>query len=711
MEALVRSVQELFSGQHRYVVPPYQRPYVWTEERQWEPLWEDIERITDSRLADEDERHFLGAVVIRREKTPVGGITEWSVIDGQQRLTTLQLLMSGLAAAAGDAGQAVERQRLEHLLRHPEHDAEGDERFKFWPTRANEDAFRDVLSMTDGTVAMVDDPNNTVHEAWTFFRRKCGAYAEAEGADPSEVSRRFSALRESVAGLLQIVTISLDKTDPAQVIFETLNARGTPLLAMELLKNALFDRAAGEGASIAEIDERYWQPQLGDASYWSVDQRLGRVVVPRSEAFLYHWLVMQTGRIVAADNLFDTFRRHILSGPLADDAPALIRQLNDHAGVLRTFDALPADDRAGRRLFAGLEVLDTTTMVPVALLLYTSGLAPERRARALSAIESYLVRRLLRGLSTKNYSQLAARLIAVARKAPATADEAIVHELLSSGADTFRWPTDEELATHLETQSLYGWLGQKRIAFVLGHLERAKRSVKSEDIALPSKLEVEHVMPQAWQSNWPLDDPDDVAAAQRRNAHVNLLGNLTLVTGPLNAAMSNGPWPVKREGLDEHSVLLLNRELVRLQQWGESEIAARGAALTEAITEIWPGPQHFMPAGWQAVEAESWAEDADMALEDVLAVYAAAGDHLRAMLDRLATEPGRRWAYGDLEQELGWPRGRIAGISGGYGQGMKKRFGGKRPWHIHLTRAGAWEMWMDAERAAAIQSVGIESSA
>src|SRR3954467_8600710 len=100
MEALVRSVQELFSGQHRFVVPPYQRPYVWTEELQWEPLWEDVERITQNRLAGEDRRHFLGAVVIRREKTPVGGITEWSVIDGQQRLTTLQLLRSALAGAA-----------------------------------------------------------------------------------------------------------------------------------------------------------------------------------------------------------------------------------------------------------------------------------------------------------------------------------------------------------------------------------------------------------------------------------------------------------------------------------------------------------------------------------------------------------------------------------------------------------------------------------
>jgi hypothetical protein len=702
MDALVRSVQELFSGQHRFVVPPYQRPYVWTEELQWEPFWEDVERITDSRLVGEDQRHFLGAVVIRREMTPVGGITEWSIIDGQQRLTTLQLVMSALSVAAAAAGQDRERLRLEQLLRHPEHEAVGDERFKFWPTSVNQAAFREVLEAANDVSGMGDDPNNTVHEAWTFFRRKSEAYAHAEGADAVGIAQRFAALRESVAGLLQIVTISLDRDDPAQLIFETLNARGTPLLAMDLVKNALFDLAATAGASVAEVHDRHWQPQLGDAGYWSQDQRLGRVVVPRSEAFLFHWLVMQTGRIVAAEDLFVTFRRDILRGPLADDSVALVKTLNDDAQILRGFDALPPTEVAGRRFFATLDALDTTTMVPVALLLFRSSIDPRRRERALRAMESYLVRRLIRGLSTKNYSQLAARLVSVAREDLATADERIIEELLSSGSDTFRWPTDDELTTHLESQALYGWIGQKRIAFVLAEIERAKRSRKSEDLALPSKLEVEHVMPQSWQAHWSL--PDDPELVQRRNAHVNLLGNLTLVTGALNASMSNGAWATKKAALEEHSLLLLNRELVKAPAWDEQSIKSRGLDLTEHALAIWRGPQHFMPAGWNLVEAESWAEEADMTLDDVAAAYAAGSSYLRTMLDRLAAEPGRRWRFAELEAELNWPRGRIAGVSGGYAQAMKKQFGGKRPWHLHLTSGGVWELWMDGHRAAAIQA-------
>lgn len=133
-------------------------------------------------------------------------------------------------------------------------------------------------------------------------------------------------------------------------------------------------------------------------------------------------------------------------------------------------------------------------------------------------------------------------------------------------------------------------------------------------------------------------------------------------------------------------------------------IQARGLDLITHILEIWRGPQDYMPEGWKLVEAESWADEADMPIDDVVAAYAAGSQHLRAMLEHLAADPGRRWRFADLEAALGWPRGRIAGISGGYGQGLKKRFGGKRPSHVHLTSAGEWELWMDADRAAAIEA-------
>jgi hypothetical protein len=700
VDALIRSVTDLFASHHRYSVPAYQRSYVWNEGDQWLPLWEDVERVADRRLQGNDDHHFLGAIVIRVENTPPGGVTDWSVIDGQQRLTTLQLLMSALADAARADGHPKEARRLERLVFLDEDDAEGDSRFKFWPTTVNRSAFREIMREGGPDPQGNDDPTNTVHEAWAFFRARAEEYVHADAADADEVLARHQALNQAVTGLLQIVTISLDRDDPAQVIFETLNARGTPLLAMDLVKNALFDAAERQGHPVEKVNDEIWHPELGDHAYWGAEQRLGRVTVPRSEGFLMHWLAMHEGAVIPADRLFELFRSRILRNGSAVDALELIRTLNADARVLRAFEDYPPGT-SEHRFFRALRWLDTTTMHPVALLLFRSPLEPNRRDRALRAIESYMVRRMLRGLSTKNYSQLAARLVSSALRDVMRADEFIVEELLDSQADTYRWPTDAELSEHLASQPLYGWLGQRRIVFVLSSLEIAGRVGKTEAIpSLPPHLEVEHVMPRAWRAAWPLSkDGDD--AEQARDGRLNLLGNLTLVTKPLNASMSNSAWGTKREALDQ-SLLILNRDLCKLEVWDDAAIGRRGDSLRERIVDLWRGPQEFMPPGWSPREAESWPESASMPLEDVARVYGEGSGYLRAMLDELASTPGVRRRFPAVEEALGWPRGRLAGVCGGYATKYRDQLDGRRPWHIHLDADGAWWMWMDPERAALV---------
>lgn len=698
MQVLIRTVTDLFAGAHRYSVPAYQRPYVWTESDQWQPLWEDVERVANGRLEGRDEGHFLGAIVIRLEQTPPGGVTDWSVIDGQQRLTTLQILMSALAAAAREDGHAKEARRLERLTLFDEDDAEGDERFRFWPTTANRDAFRAVLRANGAHGE--DDPDNTVHEAWTFFRARAGDYVAADAADEETRLGRHQALAQAVTGLLQIVTISLDRHDPAQVIFETLNARGTPLRAMDLVKNAVFEAAERQGTPVDRVNDELWAPELGDGAYWGVEQRLGRVTVPRSEAFLMHWLAMRLGEVVSSDRLFDLFRRRILQADGGVDAVELIRTLNADAKVLRGFDQHPPGT-SEHRFFRALRWLDISTMHPVALLLFRSSIEPERRHRALRALESYLVRRNLRGLSASSYSQLSARLVARGKEDLDRADELIVDELLTSQADTFRWPIDVEIEDHLASHALYGWLGQKRIVFLLSSLELGARTGKTEFIpSLPPRLQIEHVMPRAWRSAWPLA-VDDLAAAERRDGRIDLLGNLTLVTQPLNASMSNSAWPIKRQALNQ-SLLLLNRELCAFDAWDEDTIAQRGAALTRRVLELWQGPQDFMPPGWTAADAESWPEAAQLAPDSVAEVYATGSGYLCALLEELAHTAGARRRYADIENALNWPPGRLASVGGGYA--VKHRDAGGRPWHLHLDAGGVWWMWMDAERAAVIAS-------
>jgi hypothetical protein len=325
----------------------------------------------------------------------------------------------------------------------------------------------------------------------------------------------------------------------------------------------------------------------------------------------------------------------------------------------------------------------------------------------LAALESYFVRRNLLGLSAKNYTQLSARLIRAIRSSPTTADEAVITTLCASTADTYRWPADIELTEHLARQPLYGWLGRPKIVLVLSELELARRaSVKTEAITeLPPKLSIEHILPQQWEDSWPLSDPLDEAARERRLGLLNTLGNLTLVTAELNTSLSNGPWSAKRQHLQTHSLLRLNSELARWEHWDETAIVERGGLLADEIVAAWPGPQTFVPDydpnALTPPEREENPANADMPPDEVRRAYREGSEHLRQLLAELAKHPTPR-PYAVIEENLNWTRGLLPSVLGGWSNTAKAYFAGKRPFHIGRDEDGAWWMWMDAEQAAVV---------
>lgn len=576
--------QDLFGPPVRYLVPLYQRPYVWERKRHWQPLWQDVEAALDRSLAGERVRgHFLGAVVVEQEATNAGEIDRRLVIDGQQRMTTLQLLLAAAAAQATADGALRAGRLLRKLTLNDEDLADGDERFKVWPTNVDRAEFAAVV----GDGAPTETGDTGIGAAYHYFRRAVRAWAGAEGSDAEQTTRRYEALRAVLSDLLQLVTINLEPGDDAQVIFETLNARGTPLLAMDLVKNAIFHRAEAETpATVDALHHEVWEPELG-RSHWREPQRQGRLNRPRAELFLMHWLTMRLRTTVPATELFATFREQVLTAG-ASPTPQLIAELCADARTLRSFDDYAPATREGA-FFHRLAVMDTTTVLPLVLLLFRSEeLTVERRARALAALESWLVRRMLCGLTSKNYNRDVIELLGVAAADLANADEAIVALLDGWTTPTNRWPGDEEVVRCLTTRYTYGWIAQRRIVMVLDAIERERRrSAKSESIIDPdSRLSIEHVMPQEWATHWPLDSDD----RDGRQALLHHLGNLTLVTGSLNSAMSNGPWTRKRRELYEHSMLRLNAELAAIETWDEDAIAARSRSLAHEICQIWQPP-------------------------------------------------------------------------------------------------------------------------
>ncbi|RIL07545.1 MAG: DUF262 domain-containing protein [Proteobacteria bacterium] len=589
------SLKNLFVFEKRWVVPLYQRPYVWREEEQWAPLWDDVRTIAERRVAGQPARaHFLGAVVLEQLPTPASRIDARLVIDGQQRLTTLQLAIAALRDLCRTEGDDESVKWLLKLSENDEvQDPESEERFKVWPTNVDRPAYRIVADPRSADApaqklraARAAGPSR-IADAYGYFHDRFREWSDAEG-DPL---LRRRALRDTLRDSLYLVVIDLEKDDEAQIIFETLNARGTPLLPMDLVKNHLFHAAAGAGADLDRLYEKHWRELDERSDYWRADVRQGRLNRPRIDVFLQHYLTMRSGDEVPATHLFTVFKEQAETDTRS--AEEQLRELIRHARVFAAFSSAP--ERSRKQLFfKRLTVLDTTTVYPFLLDLYAR---EEERGAALDAIlgdlESYLVRRLVCQLTTKRYNQLFLALMNAVREGSEPPARTARAFLLAETSETSRWPDDDEFRKAWFSVPIYQAITRPRLRMLLEALEAATQSDLSEDIELRGNLSVEHLMPQSWETGgWPL--PPRVGAFEATNRRESLLhtfGNLTLLKQKLNTIQSNRPWAEKRTLIRQHGVLALNRQLQDVEHWDEEAIEMRSLSLFEKATRIWPRPE------------------------------------------------------------------------------------------------------------------------
>ncbi len=589
-----QTVFDLFNGRVQLVVPVYQRAYVWNEYENWSVLWDDITDVAGRHLehpaADPPLKHFLGPIVLDQQRNALGEVDKRLIIDGQQRLTTLQILLSAAKACFEDLGAGEDAAEFADLVANKGKAAAGEGRYKVMPSSRDRKSFFAVL---DGDSSGQD----RLSEAYAYFRDQVEAWVTRDGdADDHERQRRIETLRQTLDSLLYVVSINLDPTDNAQIIFETLNARGTGLGALDLVKNAALLAAERQGHNAQKLNDEHWEPTFEADTYWQDESRQGRVKRARSDWFLMHWLAVELGRVVRVDTLFDVFRKEILR----EDPPMdqLVTRLCHDAKILRSFDDFE-EGTPDKLFFDRLEAMDTTTMLPLALLLHRSPeITDQRRRTALSAVESWLARRAILRLQSRDYNRMVGRLITAIKKDLEHADEVVVRELRASQATTVMWPSDAAVRGRLVGEDVYGYIGQARVRMLLEACERDLRdSAKTEAIALPADLSIEHAMPRSWEENWALPSGQDPeSATQQRWIRIDRLGNLTLVTKPLNSSLSNSAWqgtgatPGKRKALADASLLLVNQRLVQNDTWDETKIDARSGDLADAILRTWPGP-------------------------------------------------------------------------------------------------------------------------
>ncbi|MBO1081657.1 DUF262 domain-containing protein [Roseomonas haemaphysalidis] len=590
------NVGDLFSRENVFAVPLFQRPYVWDEDR-WELLWDDITRVTEETLAAAraPRRHFLGSIVVQQRPNGVAQVPRREVIDGQQRLTTLQVLLKAVAdALEADLVTADTALPFATLLRHPfaiKTDVEGS--YKVWPTNVDRPAFREVM---DGLARRGVNAEDRFFAAYRFFRGKAEAWIVATGDYPEIRARRADALARSLRQHLWLIVLNLAEDDQAQVIFETLNARGTPLTPGDLVKNLLMRRAQEEGAPVAALYEKHWR-HFDDDRIWQQNVGAGYTARPRLDFFLQQALTVLTSQSIPMTQVYDSFAAYLAATQGGTTATEHLERISTLSLTARRI-FLAEEDDADRALIAAARIraMDFSTALPVLMVLLTD---PKRDradvAQAAIWLESFLVRRMVCGLNTGMYGLFFVDVMNGVAKAGCASD-AVRTILAQERSDSTRWPDDEEFGHAWRTYPLYRTLKRGRLNMILRALEMSLRDPELTDpVAVPRTLTIEHILPRQWKPWWPLPAGADGGAAERRDEILHTIGNLTLVKRKLNEKLSNAPWNTgdaecKRAALRQHGMMRLNATLGSCELWDEGAILDRGDHLLSQAIHIWPRP-------------------------------------------------------------------------------------------------------------------------
>ena len=598
--------QRLFVQPVRYEIPAFQRRYVWEQVEQWEPLWDDVENLAQSLLdRGHAEPHFMGAIVLQQKLVASATIERRIVVDGQQRLTTLQLLIDAIQEVLEGRGHSNPAKRLAALVANGEefHDGEPDHAFKVWPTVTDRASFRHAMS---NELSGTDHAASRIVQAHEYFKGQAARWLDGFRDEPERRDSAADALDEAVRTKLELVVIDLGDSDDPHIIFETLNARGTPLLQSDMVKNKILHEAGPrDDSGVTEAEKQLWP--FDQDGWWAEEVGRGLQRRPRVDAYLNHWLTLRNRRVMKPYDEFRAFEAYVRERTIqAESAPGqghrrayvrertiqdVARDLGELGSTWRDVEEFRRQDI--KRFLKRRDVMNVGVITPLLLWLLSAGLSVTRLANCLRALESFLVRRVVCGYSARSYGEIFVGLLARLTKDSAdNADRTVVSYLGDQTAQAALWPGDDVLRERFLTAPLYQYLTRGRLRMVLAGIEEELRTNRAESGEAPGDLHIEHVMPRAWPENYPLPDlaGGDGNAADKRDRAIHTIGNLTLVNRRLNSSLSNAPWDSKRKALADHSVLYLNKTLVREgpDVWDETAIEKRAEWLHGHAVKVWP---------------------------------------------------------------------------------------------------------------------------
>jgi len=587
MKAEARSLTFL-SNEGLVKIPFFQRAYVWNKTN-WEELISD--------LLENDKSHFLGSLILKQVSVNSGDTKQVLVIDGQQRLTTLSILLRTLYDSFDADIQENCKHRLETCLFYKKSASSKELFVKIQHSKVDCKHYQSVINKEiDPSAPDNDESGSNILKCYKFFTERL------ESVDMQKRIELFDNLMNDDKKI--IVVIDLTDADDEQSIFDTINSAGLRLSSADIVKNVLFQKAFDLYEKSEDVENLYkdnWESVfLTDEQaieFWGSERTLGRLRRDNLEILLHSIAVIEgffdPDKHTLSD-LANIYKTHINQCDSAE-LKNFLKAIHEYAKLYRqkmylfdNSDLFSFKDYE-KRLFHILSVCDVSTFHPFILYLYRNYSVRESDLKNIfHKLEIFIIRRFVCNSETKHYNKLCKEFIDDLTKLEPISKETI--------DDNFKYALQK--------------INNKQATLVLFWVELYRRSIdkRYDSDELKYTYTLEHVMPQKWEEHWSnipirdennnvIDNPD--AAKQYRYKLIYSIGNMTLLKSSLNSALRNYDFERKikgdgrKRGIQYYAELGITKTDIVAPydtgntEWNESRIIARGNDITNDVLTIW----------------------------------------------------------------------------------------------------------------------------
>lgn len=540
MKASETKLQPIIEGTKQYVVPLFQRAYSW-DRKEWEILWNDLVELSEM---ENPRDHFIGSIVTMPTTSVPEGVAKYLLIDGQQRITTIFILLTLLRDKLKNSYENELAEEINNtLLVNPY--KKGVDHYKLLPTQVDRGSFQKLI---DSDPILAEDK---VTEAYKFFERKL-----------RQSSFSCDTFKKIISNHLSVVSIVLESDDNPHLVFESLNAKGRPLTQADLIRNYFFMRIHVNEQE--DVYKNYWKPMQD-----SLNDNLTE--------FIRHYL-MKSGTNVKQSDIYLALKELVSQ----DDA---LKHLKDLARFAKYYEILLNPDKENninlRKALKRINRLEVTTAYPFLLNCYNDFtediILSDEFINIIKMIENFMIRRFICNVPTNQLNKIFPPLYTLVN----TKQSGSFTDKLKNILQFKGYPKDYEFNARLQDTNLYGSGDRAKRAKII--LETLEESYNHKEQVPFGELTIEHVMPQTLNEWWQVHLGDDWEIVH--DLYLHTLGNLTLTA--YNQEMSNDDFDSKKKCL-EKSHLEINKYFMDKVTWSKEDILKRSEYLADIALKVWP---------------------------------------------------------------------------------------------------------------------------